>query len=242
MVEDLYTTSSTTTTTEMGERVERMFEACARVSSLPYWKSKVALLDMILASPNSFEVYLTEAHDVPSVAIVLGALCACGDQARILFASPMYSRFAFALLAESIMRSCRAHVRSEGGSRDSAHHIRSILGMRSTTDSGDQKVVATWTLPLRSACARTNKILVRNYTNTSPQSIVGVLGFLEHMHTKSLITHSDKSVVVGSLVELFQDKSKTSMKQFLWRHLVPSSVPGEPVQPLRLFGPAVHLL
>lgn len=173
--------------------LEKIFECMDRVKKL----RSIHSIEQILENDN-FEEFLTEKYDVASVSIILCLLCF--DDSKQLFNSPKYSRFAFALMAETIMRMCRSHIRITN--KNSYYIIRKILGLEMNEN------VNSYKLDTVRSCARTNRILKRKYTNTSPYAVVAVLELVERYH---------KNMSIDKILDEF--KNNVSMHNFLDKHL-----------------------
>jgi hypothetical protein len=150
------------------------------------------LFDDIVNNDN-FESYLTETNSVASVCKILGGLTVQAVREKLYENKKKYSRFAFALLAESIMRSCKALIRIQ--KKDGNTMIQSILGLSKKTDLDNYK------FDMKRCMKYTNRIIKKRYTNCSPFAVVAVLEFLANDND-------------------FDSFSKNaSMKSFLDKHL-----------------------
>ncbi|AYV78747.1 MAG: hypothetical protein Edafosvirus29_11 [Edafosvirus sp.] len=185
----------------------RIMDMIKYIGNMEYFKTRSDLLNKIIMNSENFETFLTETHEIHSVSLLLGMLC--GQDASKIFKLKHYSKFAFALLAEAIMRTCRSYSKiGENESLTNYDHIRKIININpDTTNIDDYKI------DINKATARTNKILKRNYTNTSPWSVCAVLELLERVH------NNDK---LDDIIKAFNEK-EISMKNFLNKHL-PSDV------------------
>ena len=157
-----------------------------------------AVVDAIL-SHDDFEQYLTEARGIASVCRLLGGLAA--PSAARAFASTKYSRLAFALMAESVMRSCRGYLKGTG--KDSNRHIRSVLRIDDATD------LDAYVFDLERGARRTGRFYTGRFTNCSPFALVATLEFLERVHEGY-----DAERVLAAFVD-----GSVSMRNFLARHL-----------------------
>eukprot|EP01138_Halocafeteria_seosinensis_P012300 gb/GECG01012569.1/.p1 GENE.gb/GECG01012569.1/~~gb/GECG01012569.1/.p1 ORF type:complete len:1148 (+),score=102.12 gb/GECG01012569.1/:1-3444(+) len=126
----------------------------------------------ITNADGEFSEYLTELYDIPSCCKLLGMLL-LPESARI-FASKYFSYFAFQVLAEGVMRSCRAMMRSRKNTPEKL--LDRLLGITSSTDP------KTYHFDLRRAKRATNKFYETKFTNCSPVVVIYVLGVLEDYH------------------------------------------------------------
>ena len=87
-----------------------------------------------------------------------------------------YHHMCFSVLAEAVMRACRAHVRQ---SKHSAEEIVGrVLGISADTDLDSFRVST------RASAARSGKFYSKAHrlTNCPPSAVIGVLGLLERLH------------------------------------------------------------
>jgi hypothetical protein len=162
-----------------------------------------ALLDQILLSEDAQVLkYLTETNHVSSISQILGLLTQY--EAQPLFTSHKNQhRFAFALLAEAVMRSTRVMIRGSGlGQCASQTMIRKAFKLKSETD------LQSYQFQLNKAVKKSHQCYAENYTNTTPFTVVAVYGFLKFMHTGQQ----------NRLLTAYQT-GEISMREFLATHL-----------------------
>jgi len=169
------------------------------------------------------EPYLTEAHDMLSMCKLFYLML--NDTTSNIFRDPRYSRLAFAILAEGVMRSCRTHLKAK--ERDEEGLLRKALGFSHKLAATDMETQA---LDLPVLAAKTNRFFSQCFSNASPMAIVGTLGVLEAYHATK---HAKKPMTPDDLIDLFLGSLETkvervTMASFLGRHL--ASSPKETVQ------------
>ena len=171
------------------DNVKRMFEQT---------ESSTQIISNILTHCD-FECYLTEASDISSICKILGMMTtSCADALYLAENTSKYHRLCFALLAESIMRACRAYMKSKNSSSEDI--IRRILGLESLTN------LEEWKFDLMRSSARTAKFYKGKWTNCTPYETVATLEYLEISRKKS----SD---------QICRDFLSESMGKFLNKHL-----------------------
>lgn len=158
----------------------------------------VELLTKILEE-DDFECYLTETYGVLSICMLLGALTL--DKGSELLKSSKYHRFAFATLAETVMRCCRTYIKVTG--KDSNKHIRKVLELDEDTD------LSNYVFEGIKAANKTNRFYRTRYTNCSPFAVVATLEFLERYHNDTTVTQ---------MLQCFKFNDIT-MNNFLGEHL-----------------------
>lgn len=158
--------------------VQSLFQQCAPDVASEFIKH--------VNQEENVEQYLLEGNDVPSICKIVGILCL--SEAQTLIASDLqtgkeeevggkskWNRLCFALLAEAIMRSCKAYLKSTR--QNSTDVIRQILQIYDQTD------VNAYHLNLPEAIQATNKIMLNTtYSNCTPYAVMSSLLFLESYH------------------------------------------------------------
>jgi hypothetical protein len=181
----------------LAERVRDAFERDAPM---------LALLRAIDDAPaDALAQHLTEAADVTSPCRLLGALLRPEARALQLFQqveSPKYRAFAFALLAECVMRGARAFLRSNN--RAATDELRRVLGIVVGAANDVEK------LDIAACAARTGAFYRACFTNCSPHALVAALSFIERWHA---------GAECASVAADFASRERVSMRHFLHTHL-----------------------
>ncbi len=193
------------------QRLEQCFDLYGRVKSAFVHDQRLKhLLELILTADGcNLEEYLTETHQVASIAQILGVLTQ--DNAKPLFENDNRAhRLAFALLAEAVMRSTRVLIRGSAlGNCASQTLIRRALGLKSETD------LSTYQCRLKRAVRHSGACYQDMHTNTTPFAVVSVYEFLNYFHH---VDSNAKGDVQAQLLEKYQNR-EISMKNFLATHL-----------------------
>jgi hypothetical protein len=88
-----------------------------------------------------------------------------------------WNRLCFALLYETILRTCKAFIRSTNQINSTYEIIRESLGIH------DQTTISDFSLNLQETIKYSNRILLnRNLTNCSPFALMAVIQFIELFH------------------------------------------------------------
>jgi hypothetical protein len=127
------------------------------------------------------EKLLTETHGIKSVCLLLGALATARGGSVLRHAgSPVYSRLAFALLAEAVMRGARAYLRAKGKTAEAV--IREVLGITEDSEA------ATYALNMDKAARVSGRAFLSMMTlsNCTPFCVVAVLGHLEGLAPQAI--------------------------------------------------------
>lgn len=164
-------------------------------------KSMADILKNILENDN-FECYLTEIYDIHSICKLIG--CLTMKDAQKLFQSEKYHRFAFALLAESIMRSCK--IKLKESKLNENEFIQNIIGLSIDTDLDKYK------FDMDRAIRKSGSFYKNKLTNCSPYAVCACLGLLEIYHNKEVLD-------LDHIESAFLTK-QISMKNFLTNHIV----------------------
>lgn len=153
---------------------------------------------LLLSDLDNLEEYLTEKYDIQSLNKVFALFA---NDYEIVHSS-YYSRFCFAVLAESAMRNARCVLKKSGKAEN--EHIKNILQMN------DLKDVDTYVFDINKAVAKTTKFFKYKHTNSSPFAVVSFLEFLEYYH---------RGVTKEEMCDLYENKT-ISMRSFLKKHLI----------------------
>ena len=147
---------------------------------------------------------LTEGNNVTSPCKLLGALLR--PTAAPIFApnNVLFPAFSFALLAETIMRNCRAYLKTFTVSNVN-QIVCDTLGINETN-------YKTFELDLAKAALNTGNFYVQQFTNCSAFAIVAALGFIQMFHEKKN---------ANEIFNAFESNS-ISMRNFLWSNSVSS--------------------
>jgi hypothetical protein len=185
------------------KKTEKCLNQCFEFFTLVknYFEKDISMTQIIdsICGTKDFEKYLTELNGNQSTSKILGALSTTFS--KNLFFSDKFSRFAFALLAECIMRLCRIQLKLS--KLNCNELIQKAIGLTIDTDLSTYKFDKA---VCNKHCARMYK---KRLTNCSPYAIVATLEFLERIHT---------NVSYSEILNDFINK-KISMKNFLLRHL-----------------------
>lgn len=185
---------------ELEESMKIIFELTEIVVQIFNKKQELLKVLEFIKTEENIESYITEAHDIKSVNQILGLLTV--NQSKELFVSDNYNRFAFALMSEVIMRSCRSFMRS--CNKSSQDMINEIFNLNNKTNLEEYK------FNINNAKKKTTKFYFKKrFSNCSPFAVTSVLGFLERYH---------KGISMDKIFQDFVEK-KINMKDFLSKHL-----------------------
>jgi hypothetical protein len=135
-----------------------------------------------ILSHDQIESYLMESNNIPSIAKVLGVLTLPQSKDLILsqdnpVLKEKWNRLCFALLYETILRTCKAFIRSTNQINSTNEIIRESLGIH------DQTTINDYSLNVQDTIKYSNRILLnRNLTNCSPFALMAVIQFIELFH------------------------------------------------------------
>jgi hypothetical protein len=173
-------------------------------------KKNIILIELIknieqsIDKKESINHLLTEKYGIASINIILALLISLDDSIRIKkicdYISPENVNFKMSVMAECVMRSCRAFYKKTK-TKTEMSHIRKILLIPEKI-TNEKYFEENYKMNLQYAVEQTNKFYRNRYSNTTPFALVAVFGFINLYYTIEL-------------EKMIEELKNISMKKFL---------------------------
>ena len=184
--------------TEVEKFIEIAFEMLPKVQEVMGGKEATFLLNRV-HTEDAVEKLFTTVNGILSINQFLAMLTL--PEAAMLPQHEKWPRICFGLLAEAVMRNCRARVRSGKYSAEQLIDRALLIG------SGTR--ASLYNRNIKMSSRTTNAFMSQSYTNCSPFKTVGVLYFVKYLHEGKSAKDIASSYLHG----------KASMATFLHNYL-----------------------